>query len=35
MYFVTVPNFRELMIVKTYECFVEEKLNRFVVISSV
>jgi hypothetical protein len=23
----TVPNFRELMIVKTYECFVEEKLN--------
>jgi hypothetical protein len=24
---VTVPNFMELMIVKTYECFVKEKLN--------
>jgi hypothetical protein len=32
---VTVPNFMKLMIVKTYECFVKEKLNRFVMLSNV
>jgi hypothetical protein len=33
---VTVPNFMELMIVKTYECLLKKNLiNRFIMLSSV